>query len=74
LFLGIGGIDFDAGLIEFNLEGALVKRAILGAAKETFVVDDAAHRGSLTVGRSPWASASSPARSWMPPPLCACRG
>lgn len=41
LFLGIGGIDFEAGLTEFNLEDALVKKAMLRSAKEIIVVADA---------------------------------
>jgi DeoR/GlpR family transcriptional regulator of sugar metabolism len=47
LFLGIGGIHFEAGLTEFNLEDALVKRAMLGTAKETIVVADASKFGRV---------------------------
>ncbi len=45
LFMGIGGIDLDAGLTEFNLEDALVKKAMLRAAKEIIVVADASKFG-----------------------------
>jgi DeoR/GlpR family transcriptional regulator of sugar metabolism len=47
LFLGIGGIDVDAGLTEFNLEDALVKRVMFGMAKETIVVADASKFGRI---------------------------
>jgi DeoR/GlpR family transcriptional regulator of sugar metabolism len=40
LFLGIGAVDFDAGLSEFNLEDAQVKRAMIASAKEVIVVAD----------------------------------
>jgi DeoR/GlpR family transcriptional regulator of sugar metabolism len=40
LFLGIGGVDFAAGLSEFNLEDAQVKRAMIASAKEVIVVAD----------------------------------
>jgi DeoR/GlpR family transcriptional regulator of sugar metabolism len=41
LFLGIGGIDISAGLTEFNLEDALVKKVMLKNAKEVIVLADA---------------------------------
>ncbi len=47
LFLGVGSIDCDAGLTEFNLEDALVKRAMLRSAKETIVVADASKFGQV---------------------------
>jgi len=47
LFLGIGGISFDAGLTEFNLEDAQVKRAMLATAKERIVVADASKFGQI---------------------------
>lgn len=47
LFLGIGGIDFEAGLSEFNLEDALVKKAMLRSAKEVIVVADAGKFGQV---------------------------
>lgn len=40
LFLGIGGIDISAGLTEFNLEDALVKKAMVNSAKEIVVLAD----------------------------------
>lgn len=40
LFLGIGGIDISAGLTEFNLEDALVKKAMVNSAKEIIVLAD----------------------------------
>ena len=47
LFLGVGGIDLEAGLTEYNLEDALVKRAMLAAAKERIVVADASKFGRV---------------------------
>ncbi len=47
LFLGIGGINFETGLTEFNLEDALVKRAMLKIAKERIVVADASKFGQV---------------------------
>jgi len=47
LFLGIGGIHFDAGLTEFNLEDAQVKRAMIASAKEVIVVTDASKFGKV---------------------------
>jgi DeoR/GlpR family transcriptional regulator of sugar metabolism len=47
LFLGIGGLHLEAGLTEFNLEDALVKKAMLGRAKETIVVADATKFGRV---------------------------
>ncbi|MFQ5855986.1 MAG: DeoR/GlpR family DNA-binding transcription regulator [Anaerolineae bacterium] len=47
LFLGIGGISFEAGLTEFNLEDALTKRAMLRCAKEYIVVADASKFGQI---------------------------
>jgi DeoR/GlpR family transcriptional regulator of sugar metabolism len=47
LFLGIGGVNFEAGLTEFNLEDALVKRAMLNIAKERIVVTDASKFGQV---------------------------
>lgn len=47
LFLGIGGISLEAGLTEFNLEDAQVKKAMLGSAKECIVVADASKLGNI---------------------------
>ncbi len=41
LFLAAAGIDFDAGLTEYNLEDTLVKKAMLRNAKEIILVADA---------------------------------
>lgn len=40
LFLGAGGVDFEGGLTEYNLEDALVKQAMLKSAKEVILVAD----------------------------------
>ncbi|MGC9100643.1 MAG: DeoR/GlpR family DNA-binding transcription regulator [Caldisericum sp.] len=40
LFLGIGAIDKDAGLTEYNLDDALIKKALIKNAKEVIVVAD----------------------------------
>jgi DeoR/GlpR family transcriptional regulator of sugar metabolism len=47
LFLGTGGIDFEAGLTEFNLEDALIKKAMLRSAKEIIIVTDASKFGQV---------------------------
>jgi DeoR family fructose operon transcriptional repressor len=47
LFLGVGGIDFQAGLTEFNLEDSEVKKAMLRSAKETILVADASKFGRV---------------------------
>lgn len=48
LFLGIGGIDLVAGLTEYSLEDAEVKKAMLRAAKEIIVVADSTKFGRVT--------------------------
>lgn len=40
LFLGLGGIDGENGLTEYNWDDALVKRAMIRSAKEVIVVGD----------------------------------
>jgi len=47
LILGIGGLDLDAGLTEFNLEDALVKKAMIRSSKEVIVVTDATKFGRI---------------------------
>jgi DeoR/GlpR family transcriptional regulator of sugar metabolism len=40
LFLGIGAIDADAGLTEYNLDDAVIKQSLIKNAKEVIVVAD----------------------------------
>ena len=47
LFLGVGGIDLDAGLTEYNIEDALVKQAMIRSAREVTVVADASKFGRV---------------------------
>ena len=47
LFLGIGGLHLEAGLTEYNLEDAQVKRAMLRSAKECIVVTDSSKLGRI---------------------------
>ncbi len=47
LFLGIGGLHLEAGLTEYNLEDAQVKRAMLCSAKECIVVTDSSKLGRI---------------------------
>ncbi len=47
LFLGVGGIDLEVGLTEFNLEDAQVKQAMIRSAKEVIVVADASKFGQV---------------------------
>jgi DeoR/GlpR family transcriptional regulator of sugar metabolism len=48
LFLGVSGIDFDAGLTDFDVEDALVKQVMLPSAKEIIVVADASKFNRVT--------------------------
>jgi DeoR/GlpR family transcriptional regulator of sugar metabolism len=41
LFLGVGGIDAQAGLTEYNWDDAQVKQAMLRSSKQTIVLADA---------------------------------
>jgi len=47
VFLGVGGLDLQAGLTEYNYEDAQVKRAMLGSAKECIVVTDSSKLGRV---------------------------
>lgn len=49
LFLGVGGIDFQAGLTEFSLEDALVKRMAIRNAKEIIAVADSSKFGQVAL-------------------------
>jgi DeoR/GlpR family transcriptional regulator of sugar metabolism len=44
-FIGIGGISFEFGLTEFNLEDSLVKRALIRTARRIIVVADSSKLG-----------------------------
>lgn len=45
--LGVGGLDVDAGLTEFNVEDAAVKRAALERSRRLIVVADETKLGSV---------------------------
>lgn len=45
--LGVGGIDADAGLTEFNLDDAAIKRAAIGRARRIIVAADASKIGEV---------------------------
>ena len=47
LFLGVGGVDGDHGLTEFNLEDARIKRSAIGAARRTVVLADQSKFGRV---------------------------
>jgi DeoR/GlpR family transcriptional regulator of sugar metabolism len=47
LFLGVGAIDTQVGLTEFNLEDAEVKKAMLRSAKEIIVLADSSKFGQV---------------------------
>lgn len=53
-FIGIGGISLEAGLTEYNLEDATVKRSLIASAKQRIVVAD-----SSKFGRTAFASVAS---------------
>lgn len=40
LFLGVGGVDFSAGLTEYNLDDAQIKKALIQRAKDIILVTD----------------------------------
>lgn len=44
-FLGVGGVSLQHGLTEFNLDDALVKRAIIATASQVIVVADSSKLG-----------------------------
>jgi DeoR/GlpR family transcriptional regulator of sugar metabolism len=47
-FIGVGGLSLEEGLTEYNLEDALVKRALLKSAHEKIVVAEGAKIGRIT--------------------------
>jgi DeoR/GlpR family transcriptional regulator of sugar metabolism len=47
LFLGIGGIDLEAGLTEFNVDDSQVKQALIRRAKECIVLTDSSKFGNI---------------------------
>jgi DeoR/GlpR family transcriptional regulator of sugar metabolism len=47
VFLGVGGVDSRAGLTEFNLDDARVKRAALATARRCVVLADASKLGKV---------------------------
>jgi DeoR/GlpR family transcriptional regulator of sugar metabolism len=50
LFLGVGGIDIDKGLTEYNLDDTRVKRAALKAASRCVVLADATKLDRVCLG------------------------
>ncbi len=51
LFLGVGGIDAEAGLTEFNWDDTLVKKAMIRSAKQTIVVADSSKFNRVAFAR-----------------------
>ncbi len=45
VFLGVGGISLEAGLTEYNLEDAQVKKAMIRGAQQVIVVSDSSKFG-----------------------------
>lgn len=50
-FVGIGGIEIAAGLTEYNLEDANIKRAALNSCRRCVVLADASKLGSVAFAR-----------------------
>jgi DeoR/GlpR family transcriptional regulator of sugar metabolism len=48
-FIGAGGVDLEAGLTEYNMEDAQVKKCILENCRKTIVLADAAKLGAVTL-------------------------
>lgn len=44
-FIGVGGLDFEAGLTEYNLEDTLVKKTMIANAEQVIVVADSSKLG-----------------------------
>ncbi len=49
--IGVGGIDLEAGLTEYNLEDARVKRAAIATGRRLVVVADASKLGRVAFAR-----------------------
>jgi DeoR/GlpR family transcriptional regulator of sugar metabolism len=47
VFLGVGGVDAEKGLTEYNLDDTRVKRAAIGAARRRVVLADATKLGRV---------------------------
>jgi DeoR/GlpR family transcriptional regulator of sugar metabolism len=47
-FVGIGGVSTEGGLTEYNLEDALVKKTLIGSAREVVVLADSSKLGRTT--------------------------
>lgn len=47
LFLGVGGIDCNAGLTEYNLDDSLIKQQMIKNAKEVVLVADSSKFGRI---------------------------
>lgn len=46
-FVGVGGLDLEAGLTEYNLEDALVKKSMIKNAGQVIVVADSSKLGEI---------------------------
>jgi DeoR/GlpR family transcriptional regulator of sugar metabolism len=51
LLLGVGGIDVQSGLTEYNWDDALVKQAMIASAKEVILVADASKFNRVAFAR-----------------------
>lgn len=51
VFLGVGGVDREAGLTEFNLDDTRVKRAALQSARRCVVLADSSKLGRVAFAR-----------------------
>ena len=47
-FIGVAGIDVEAGITEYNLDDAMVKRAIIASARQKIIVADASKFNQTT--------------------------
>lgn len=50
-FIGAGGVDLEAGLTEYNMEDAQVKKCIIENSRKSIVLADAAKLGAVTLAK-----------------------
>tara|TARA_B100000315_G_scaffold74881_1_gene68571 strand:- start:348 stop:671 length:324 start_codon:yes stop_codon:yes gene_type:complete len=49
--IGAGGVDIDAGLTEFNMQDAQIKKCIIKNCRKSIVLADAEKLGKITLAK-----------------------